>query len=354
LTELRSRTGSARGSGGRAGSRRPGPGRIVLIACHPGDEHAVAVALQVAELGLRPVPFFLSRLPGTGLAALLGGGRPGRCLLGTPEGAFDPAEVRAIWWRRPEAVETWPFDPAVRRLGEVEWAAALGGVVRTAGGFWVNDPGSEEVARRKLVQLEAARLVGLQVPRTLVTNDLPRALAFARSCRSGAIVKSLGSTEEGGYTRAVDPGNEWLDRRLRAGPAIFQERVHGLDLRVTIVGDEVFPMSMDARAGGDPDDVRVDWERVSATARPARLPADLRRRLLALQRRLGLRYGAVDLRRRRGGGYAFLEVNPGGQWMHAEAATGHPIGATLARLLASGGGVAKGRRTRARPSPWLP
>ena len=143
--------------------------------------------------------------------------------------------------------------------------------------------------------------------------------------------------------------------RLRTGPAIVQERVDGLDFRVTIVGREVFAMSMDARVGGDPDDVRVDWERVSASARPARLPDALRRKLLALMRALGLRYGAIDLRRRRGGGYAFLEVNPGGQWMHAEAATGHPIGATLARLLASGGSAADRRpRPTARPSPWLP
>jgi hypothetical protein len=192
------------------------------------------------------------------------------------------------------------------------------------------------------------------VPRTLVTNDLARARAFARGCRAGAVVKSLGSTLEGGYTRGVEGTGPWLAERLRAGPAIFQERICGLDLRVTIVGRQVFAMSMDARAG-DPDDVRLDWEKVSATARPAQLPAELRRRLVALLRALGLRYGAVDLRRRSGGGYAFLEVNPGGQWMHAEAATGHPIGATLARLLASGGSPAERRpRLTGRPSPSLP
>ena len=65
--------------------------------------------------------------------------------------------------------------PPRRALAEAEWSAALAGVVRVAGGFWVNDPGAEEVARRKLVQLEAARQVGLPVPRTLVTNDPARA-----------------------------------------------------------------------------------------------------------------------------------------------------------------------------------
>lgn len=315
----------------------------------------MAVALQVADLGLRPVPVFPSRLPELGLQARLGGGRAARCLLGTPEGAFDPAEVRAVWWRRAPPVESWPLYPSQRALSEAEWSAALSGAIRVAGGFWVNDPGAEEVARRKLVQLEAARYVGLPVPRTLITNDPARARAFAKGLRAGAIVKCLGSTAEGGFTRRLVPGDGWLAERLRTGPAIVQERVEGLDLRVTIVGREVFSMSLDARAGGDPDDVRVDWEKVSASARPVRLPEELRRKLLALMRSLGLRYGATDLRRRRGGGYAFLEVNPGGQWMHAEAATGHPIGTTLARLLASGGSPSARRpRPTARPSPWLP
>jgi glutathione synthase/RimK-type ligase-like ATP-grasp enzyme len=72
-----------------------------------------------------------------------------------------------------------------------------------------------------------------------------------------------------------------------------------------------------------------------------RLPAGLEARLLALLRSLGLVFGAIDLRGMRGGVYAFLEVNPSGQWIHAEAATGHPIGATLARLLAT---TREGRR----------
>ncbi len=316
-------------------------GRIVLVVTRPGDEHAILVSLRLAELGLRPVPAFLSRLPETGLAVHLGGGRPGGVALGTADGALDPSEVRAVWWRRPEPLESWSFRRGDRRLGSAEWSAALSGAVRVAGGFWVNDPGREEVARRKLVQLEAARRVGLPVPSTLVTNDPDAAREFARGFRNGAVVKSLASTVEGGTTRRLAPRSPWLARRLRTGPAIVQERVPGLDLRVTIVGRRVFAMSMDARVGGDPDDVRVSWEKVSRTARPARLPPALARRLLALQDALGLSYGAVDLRRDRDGRYVFLEVNPAGQFMHAEAATGHPISRALAELLATGGARAR-------------
>ena len=56
--------------------------------------------------------------------------------------------------------------------------------------------------------------------------------------------------------------------------------------------------------------------------------------LLALMRRLGLWYGAIDLRRAPDGEYVFLEINPAGQWLFVEYATDQPISHELATLLA--------------------
>ena len=49
--------------------------------------------------------------------------------------------------------------------------------------------------------------------------------------------------------------------------------------------------------------------------------------------RLGLRYGAVDLRRTPDGRYVFFEVNPAGQWLFVEERTGLPITERVAALL---------------------
>jgi glutathione synthase/RimK-type ligase-like ATP-grasp enzyme len=327
---------------------------VVLVVCGPGDEHALAVALHLAELGVRAVPADLARLPQHRFEAALGAGRPGRFLVGTAEGPIDPATCVAVWWRRPRPVDPAGPGDGERRLSNGEWTHAIGGLSRAAGGYWVNDPHAEEAARKKLVQLEAAHHAGLTVPRTLVTNDVAAARAFVRSCRRGAVVKSLSSLLEGGHTRRLSADDPRLAERLRVGPAILQERVDGLDLRVAAVGGKLFAMSLDARAGGDPDDVRVDWDRVRTTARPVRLPAPVARALRALQRRLGLTFGAIDLRLRKNGEHVFLEVNPGGQWLHQEAATGQPIAVALARLLAAGApGAARPRAprlTRAGPS----
>jgi hypothetical protein len=58
--------------------------------------------------------------------------------------------------------------------------------------------------------------------------------------------------------------------------------------------------------------------------------------VVRLLEELGLRYGALDFRRRDDGAWSFLEVNPGGQWLFVEERTGQPITAALASLLARG------------------
>jgi len=51
-------------------------------------------------------------------------------------------------------------------------------------------------------------------------------------------------------------------------------------------------------------------------------------------RRLGLEYGAIDLRLTPEGQYVFLEINPAGQFLWIEMATGQKIAAALAACLA--------------------
>ena len=53
-------------------------------------------------------------------------------------------------------------------------------------------------------------------------------------------------------------------------------------------------------------------------------------------RRLGLIYGAIDLRLTADGRYVFLEINPAGQFLYVEQQTGQPIAAALAARLAAG------------------
>jgi hypothetical protein len=324
----------------RAGARRP---RALLVS-HAGDDHLAPVALGLAASGVEPGFLDVAGLPRAGLAAALGGGRPASFRLGSPDAPVDPADFLSTWWRRPRPVPVVPCPgDADGALAVDAWREALRGLLFTCGGRWVNDPRSQEAADRKIVQLEAARRAGLRVPRTLVASRVEEALPFLRALRGRAVVKSLSSLA-GDYTRRATPGE--VETRLARGPAILQERVDGVDLRVTVVGRELFCMEADARGTDHPDDVRAG----STPARPGRLPAALSRRILRLLDLLGLEYGALDLRRRDDGEHLFLEVNPAGQWLHAEQATGHPITAAVVRLLAGGPGRLPRRRSGPGPA----
>ena len=55
------------------------------------------------------------------------------------------------------------------------------------------------------------------------------------------------------------------------------------------------------------------------------LPPETAAKLHELMGRLGLTYGAIDLRLTPEGRYVFLEVNPAGQFLYIEQATGQRV-----------------------------
>jgi glutathione synthase/RimK-type ligase-like ATP-grasp enzyme len=102
---------------------------------------------------------------------------------------------------------------------------------------------------------------------------------------------------------------------------------------VTIIGDEVFAAAVDVRDLDYDVDVRLN---INAKHVAHALPDDIADKLRAMMRRLGLVYGAIDLRLTADGRYIFLEINPAGQFLYVEQQTGQPITAALAARLAAG------------------
>lgn len=335
-------------------SRPGGRGRrdvppVVLAISYPDDAHAVAVLAALDAIGAPVRLLDLADFPhrATLFASYASGGvdlrvRP---MIGKE---IHLGNVGAAWWRRPR-----PFDldgrvPQERRaFAEREWREAILGLWRSMHVPWVNDPFATDVAALKTWQLTLAGRLGFALPRTLVTSDRGEARAFLRG-RGSFVCKTL-HADPGAWqpTRRVGVGNREAFAAIRHTPVVFQEHVPGVDVRVTVVGRRTFPVEIDARRSAYPDDFRVDFE--GSKVRPCRLPATLERRILGMARSLGLSYAAFDLRRRRNGEHVFLEVNPAGQWLLFEQASGLPVTDALARLLASAA-----RRPTARPSPWLP
>jgi len=250
------------------------------------------------------------------------------------DGPLRLRDLRAMWWRRPQ-----PFVLSDEVRGGTdrgfvrgECAAMLAGIWSAIDAEWVNDPDLDEAASRKMWQLQLAARLGLRVPRTCMTNDPAEARRFIDAERRSVIFKSFSATPETWReTRPVrDEDLAGLDH-VRLAPVIFQELVPGgVDIRVTVVGDRVFAAEIRPGESAYEFDFRVD---PNPTIRPYVLPAPVEKRLLRLMERLRLRYGAADFRLAPDGDLVFLEVNPAGQWLFVEVATGQPISAALAELL---------------------
>jgi glutathione synthase/RimK-type ligase-like ATP-grasp enzyme len=241
----------------------------------------------------------------------------------------DLADARVVWWRRPRPLRL--HDDLARAAPDRMFAyneshAAITGVWSALDAYWVNDPERDLVASRKVVQLRRAAELGMRVPRTCITNDPAEASTFIESeGTERTIYKSfLGSEDAWRETRVLRPDERELLDSVRYAPVIFQEFIPAVvDLRVTIIGDELFAAAIRSQETRYPHDFRMDLE--SAGIEPHVLPDDVAGGLRALMASFGLVYGAIDLRLTPDGEYVFLEINPAGQWLFVELRTGQPI-----------------------------
>src|SRR5262249_20376999 len=161
---------------------------------------------------------------------------------------------------------------------------------------------------------QVAREVGLEIPETLVTNDPGEARAFWEAHRPGVIYKSfLGTPKCWRETRLLRGEEISLLPNVQYAPVIFQKFVAGrCDLRITVVGEEVFAAEIQSADGEYPVDSRMD---MTVTTVAHSLPHEVATRLMYLLDVMGLEYGAIDMRLTPKGQYIFLEINPAGQYL---------------------------------------
>jgi hypothetical protein len=285
------------------------------------------------------VRFNQEDFPGRASLVWRGATSSGTIALGSD--VIDCKDIRGAWFRYPVG----PFEPMPEQkpfLGFVtsETAGFLSGFLETMPWFWMNRPSAVARAANKLLQLAYARQWGFVVPETLVTNCGKTARDFVRKQDSIAkTVNNSGLSQAGRryvvYTTAVMP-DDLTDNSVGASPVIFQRRIaNEFDLRVTVVGEQVFGVRILARERG----AAVDWREIEPSQliyEPYGLPAELERRCIALARALSLSFAAFDFIVTPEGDHVFLEINPSGQWGWLEEATGLPITDTIVDRLIAG------------------
>jgi MvdC family ATP-grasp ribosomal peptide maturase len=317
---------------------------VVLLLTHSGDYFTVdRVAAALASRGARVFRFDTDRFPGeVQLTAKLTSAKTSY-VIEDRRNVLEASAVRAVWARKlwqPRLADD--LDPSFHDSCMRESMAAVTGFLDGLhSARWVNDPVRDRAAENKLWQLRLAREVGLQVPRTLLTNNAAQMRSFYAEVNGQMVAKlltplsiSMDGSAAFVYTSEVTAADLADGEMLRYSPMVFQERVaKTCELRIAFVDGRLFAGAIDA--GGSARG-QVDW-RLAAPHETEwsrdEVPDGLATALKTLMSKLGLIYGAIDLIRTPGGEYIFLEVNPGGEWGMLERDLDYPISAAIADAL---------------------
>lgn len=300
---------------------------VLLVTKSDDNDSVDRVARALVKRGLTPVRLDSDRYPD--VVALSTRIDSGSRTLTTSAGSFDLNDVSAVWYRRFDAGRSLPaalddVDDGVRAACVDESRRSLLGMIAALPCVHVDTLESVRRCDHKELQLVRASALGLDVPRTLFTNDATAARAFfddvSGSAGSRGVITKMQSSfallrdekEHVVFTSVVERAHLDDGDGLRFCPMIFQEQLDkALDVRATVVGDRVLSASLTVSS--------VDWRTEGAARvndwRPYTLPDDVERSLLALVRELGLTYAACDFVVTGEGRCVFLEVNAGGEWL---------------------------------------
>lgn len=257
----------------------------------------------------------------------------------------DLSDVSGVWYRKPQPIpqQKLPVEGAYRPYS-ADAIERHGMLLRTAfeRATWASDYYAMARANQKSLQLAVARRLGFNVPETVITSSAAVALAFIKEhprCVSKSLTPTYPKLEGKQYlllTTLITEDAPPDLTNLYLAPSIFQEAVDtAYDVRVTVVGDKVFPaiMTSGVEAAGEHAGIRDNRLGDMHVVVAADFPRDITDKCAAHVRTLGLNFGAIDLLVDKRGRYWFLENNPNGQWGFVEEATDLPIGEALARLL---------------------
>jgi len=322
----------------------------VLVVTNEQDESVPAVTNELDRIGVRYHRLDTERFPyEVALDLHLSGSKAFGAFrwLSLPR-TLRIGDICSVWYRRPLHAWVTKLHPGHAQFIQDEARAALWSVYTTIDAFWMNPPlqAVHLLQHNKLHQLRTAAQLGLSVPDTVITNDPEVLTDFADAHEKMIAVKLLRGNcfvREGGSPAPLHVFTNTLSREdidghredIKLCPVFAQEYIpKQLELRITIVGNQVFTCAIHSQ---DSEATRLDWRRYDfdrVKHESYALPSDIAEKLRLLIRGWGLAYGAIDMIVTPKGEYVFLEINPSGQWLWIEQATGMPISRAIAETLA--------------------
>lgn len=309
--------------------------QYVIIIAPETDLHAQVVAKRLETLNARAIILDSALFPSLWrLTIQKSNNATLQFTLECGDVSLNEDEVVGVWWRRPrQHLAPEPVSELhLRKFIVNESKQAFDGWLYCLGNRVINPISADFIAGHKLLQLKCATEVGLRIPFTVAGNSPAKMRSFYKNTKSEIVFKAFTGTHWQfiGTQRLSMDTLRHLDY-IKYSPVIFQEQVKKVtDIRVNIIDNEIFAISISSKRPDAPLDWRIDPVRDYCSHK---LPQNIKDALLDLVHKLGLRFAACDLALTEQGEYVFFELNPGGQWLFAEIMTGQELSLTFAKAL---------------------
>ncbi|HEY1525594.1 MAG TPA: hypothetical protein VGH51_05085 [Candidatus Angelobacter sp.] len=242
-------------------------------------------------------------------------------------GPFTVEPGDAIWIRRPDVPTHNPsVSEADRKFAEQEYRSfyhCIAYTLETLPVWCVNKFSAARFIHNKAVQLNLARVCGLQVPGTLLSNSPVRIREFVARNPDRTIGKGFSPhvwqrENEGSVsvtqTFELTPEELPPDEVLTYAPGIYQERVvKEFDIRMVLMGHRVYSFALHNRKKA------LDWRQdaglgnVQVEIIPT--PPEVEKGILEFARKAKICFGSVDFAVDKNGQWWFLEINEQGQFL---------------------------------------
>ena len=250
----------------------------------------------------------------------------GNCRLMLGPHSVDPGDV--VWIRRPNQPVHNPNAAEEDKnfaQGEYKWFSwSIMYLLEKLPVRCINSYSSSRLINNKSVQLLLARICGLNVPETLMSNSPVAVREFLEKRRERTICKAFFPhiwKKEGSEALAVtetfeiDADNLPADEVLTYAPAIYQKMiVKDFDVRMVLLGTTVYSYSLHT------PEKAIDWRQEAGQGRmrvePMETPPEVEQGVLAFARQAGITFGSLDFAVDSSTGeWWFLEINEEGQFL---------------------------------------
>lgn len=189
---------------------------------------------------------------------------------------------------------------------------------------WINSMAAAAGAKNKALQLKVAQSLGFLVPDTLISNHPGDIRQFCAAHGGEVIMKPffpMTWKEDGAQyyqpSYLINTAHLSDDRAIQLCPGIFQKHIKKqFELRVVVMGAVMIAAKLDSQQH---DHSKVDW-RLDAykgvmRIEPYSLDEILAAKIADFMKRMGLRFGSIDLIVTPENDVFFLEVNEQGQFL---------------------------------------